>query len=246
MLVAFVFLVDRDRGIAQHRLRTGRGHGDELIRANHGIANLEQLALDLFVLDLEIGNRRLAPRTPVDDVLAAINQSFFIQADENLAHGAGKPVVHGEVFAVPIDRRAQPLHLVENRAAVVLLPFPDALDERLAPQIAALLAFRRQLPLHHHLGSDAGVVGAGQPQRQKSAHAMPAHDDVHLRLVEHVAHVQAPGNVRRRKQQREHRPRLSRRRRGHGKKLLRDPVLGPARFNRARLVRFRQFVRHGL
>ena len=84
MLVAFVFLVDRDRGIAQHRLRPGRGHGDELIRANHGIADLEQLALDFFVLDLKIGNRGLASRTPVDDVLAAINQSFFIQADENL------------------------------------------------------------------------------------------------------------------------------------------------------------------
>ena len=90
MLVAFVLLVDRDRSIAQHRLRTGGGHGDELVRANHGIANLVQLALHLLVLDLKIGNRRLAARTPVDDVLAAINQSFFIQADENLAHGARK------------------------------------------------------------------------------------------------------------------------------------------------------------
>ena len=42
---------------------------------------------------------------------------------------------------------------------------------------------------------------------------MPAHDDVHLRLVEHVAHVQAAGDVRRRKQQSEDRPLLARRRR---------------------------------
>ena len=191
-----------------------------------------------FVLDLEIGNRRLAPRTPVDDVLAAINQSFFIQPDENLDHRARKVFIHREVFAVPIDRRAQPLHLVEDRAAVMPLPLPDALDKSFAPQVAALLAFRRQLPLHHHLGRDAGVVGAGKPQRQKSAHAMPAHDDVHLRLVQHVPHVQPPGNIRRRKQQGEHRPRLSRRGRRRGKQLFFDPVFGPARLNRARLVRF--------
>ena len=35
------------------------------------------------------------------------------------------------------------------------------------------------------------------------------------------------------------------RRRGHGEEFLFDPVLGPARFNRARLVGFGQFVRHG-
>jgi len=31
MLVAFVFLVHRDRGVAQHRLRPGRGHRDEFV-----------------------------------------------------------------------------------------------------------------------------------------------------------------------------------------------------------------------
>ena len=36
---------------------------------------------------------------------------------------------------------------------------------------------------------------------------MPAHNDVHLRLVEHVPHVQAAGHVRRRQKQGEHRAR---------------------------------------
>ncbi len=92
----------------------------------------------------------------------------------------------------------------------------------------------------------AGVIGARQPQRDKAAHAMPAHDDVHLRLVEHVAHVQAAGHIRRRQQQREHWPRFALGRRGHGEKFFFDPVVGPARFNRARLVGFGQFVRHGI
>src|SRR5438445_12071536 len=73
---------------------------------------------------------------------------------------------------------------------------------------------------------------------------MPAHNDVHLRLVEHVPHVQPPSHIRRRQKQREHWTRFTRRRRRNGEQLFLRPVLGPARFNRARLVRFGKLVRH--
>ncbi len=148
--------------------------------------------------DFEIGDGGFAARTPVDDVFAAIDQAFFIQADENLAHGAGKIFVHGEIFAVPIDGCAEALHLVEDGAAVKLFPLPHALDKFFAAQVAALPAFFGEVALHHHLRGDAGMVGAGQPQGDEAAHAMPADDDIHLSLVEHVAHVQAAGDVGRR------------------------------------------------
>ena len=238
MLVAVVALVHRDRAVAQHRLRPSRCHSDELVRAHNRIANLVQLSLDFFMFDFKIGDRRLATRTPVDDVLAPINQAFFVQPDEHLAHGARQVLIHGEVFAIPIHGSAQPLHLVENCSAVMPLPFPHALDKCLASEIATLLAFTGKLALNHHLGGNAGVVGAGKPQSEEPSHAVPAHDDVHLRLVQHVAHVQTPGNVGWRQQQREHRPRLSRRWSRHRKELFFDPVIGPARFNRAWLVRF--------
>jgi len=80
----------------------------------------------------------------------------------------------------------------------VALPLPDALDEFLAAKLLAGGAFGDQLPLHHHLGGDAGVVGAGQPESAPCTHAPPAGEDVHLRLVEHVAHMQAAGDVGRR------------------------------------------------
>ena len=91
----------------------------------------------------------------------------------------------------------------------MLLPIPDALDKFLAAQFAPLLPFFLKLLLDHHLGGDAGVVGARQPQRDESPHAMPAHDDVHLRLVEHVPHVQPPGHVWRRQKQGEDWTRLA-------------------------------------
>ena len=253
MRVAFVFRVHGDGGIAQHRLGPRRRHGDELVcaglrfaglRFDDRVANFPQLPGHVFVLHFEIGDRGLVPRAPVHDVISAINQSFFIEADEHFAHGVRKIVVHGEVLAVPVDGGAEALHLVENRAAVKSFPFPDPLNELLAAQVAAFLAFFGEVALHHHLRGNAGVIGTGKPQGDEAAHAMPARDDVHLRLAEHMSHMQLPGHIRRRQQQREHRTRLPRWRRGDGEELFFDPIVGPARFNRARLVRLRQFVRH--
>ena len=56
---------------------------------DHRISDLQQLALDVSSCSTSRSrDRSHAPRTPVDDVLAAIDQPLFIQADENLAHGA--------------------------------------------------------------------------------------------------------------------------------------------------------------
>ena len=95
------------------------------------------------------------------------------------------------------------------------LPLPHALDKLLAPHLQPRLALAAQLAVHHHLCSDPGVIRPRQPERDKPAHAMPAHEDIHLRLVQHVPHVQPPGHVRRRQQQRKHRPRV-----GVGRTLL--------------------------
>ena len=55
-----------------------------------------------------------------------------------------------------------------------------------------------QLALDHHLGGDAGMVGAGLPQHVAAAHALEAAQHVLQRVVERVAHVQRARHVRRR------------------------------------------------
>ncbi len=248
MRVALVRRIHRDRCVAEHRLRTRGRHSNKLVfarySANHRVSDFIQLARDILVLDFEVGDRGTAVGAPVHDVLPAINQPILIQPHEHFLHRVRQFVVHGEVFAVPIDRRAQPFHLVENRAAVLAPPFPDALEKFLASHLTPLLALPGQLALHQHLGRDASVIRAGQPERNEAAHAVPAHDDVHLRLLHHVPHVQPPGHIRWRQEQREHGTRISRRRRLHVKQFFLDPILGPARLNRARFVSFRQFLRH--
>ena len=75
---------------------------------------------------------------------------------------------------------------------------PDPLDESLAAQFVAAYAFFLELPLHHPLRCDAGVVGAGQPQRRRAGHAPVADERVFQRLLQRVPQVQLAGDVGRR------------------------------------------------
>jgi hypothetical protein len=55
-----------------------------------------------------------------------------------------------------------------------------------------------ELARHHHLRGDAGVIGAGLPQRVIALHAPPADQHVLQRVVERMTQMQAAGDVGRR------------------------------------------------
>ena len=67
------------------------------------------------------------------------------------------------------------LQLIDDDAAAFGLPLPDPLEEFGAAHVApARLLPLHQLPLDHHLGRDAGVVGARLPQHVAAAHPLEA------------------------------------------------------------------------
>ena len=83
------------------------------------------------------------------------------------------------------------------------LPLPDALFEFFAAEVAAVDAFLGELAFDHHLGGDAGVIGAGKPEGVVADHAMPADGDIDLGVLQHVADVERAGDVGRRDDERE-------------------------------------------
>ena len=219
----------RDRGIAEHGLGPrGRDHdeGRGIVRteglALDRIAQIPEAALDLDLLHFEIGDRGQQLRVPVDQPLVLVDQPFAVQLDEHLHDRARQALVHGEALARPVAGRAEPLQLVDDDAAALGLPLPDPLEEFGAAHVAAarLLPFH-QLPLDHHLGRDAGVIGAGLPQHVAAAHPLEAAEDVLQRVVERVAHVQRARHVRRR---------------DHDGEGLGVPPLGAAGLERAALL----------
>ena len=202
--IALVVWMYRYGYVAQHGFRPRGGDGNKARFAHDGVANLPQLALLLLVDHFQVRDSGLAARAPVDDIGAAIDQPLFMQPDEGFAHGRGARLVHGEVFARPVDAGAQPPHLVEDGGAVMLLPLPDALHKGFAAQLLARFVLFGELPLHHQLGGNAGVVGARQPESEVSAHAAPPGEDIHLGVFQHVPHVQPAGHIGRGQQHGEH------------------------------------------
>ena len=197
--IALVVGIDRDRDVAQHRLGARRRDDDVAATADARVADLPDRSLLLVVLDFEVGDGRAERRVPVDEALAAIDEAVVEQPDERFQHRGGKPGVHREALARPVARRAEPSHLVRDRRAGGFLPRPHALGELLPAELAARLALRLQLLLDDDLRGDAGVVGAELPQRVVAPHPVVADQHVHQRLLERVAHVQRPRDVRRRK-----------------------------------------------
>ena len=205
---AIVVGVHGDGGVAQHGLRAGGGHHDLAGSVGQRVGEAPQLpGVVLLVVHLEVGERGVAARAPVDELLGPVDEPLLPQPHEDLADRAGEPLVHGEALALPVEGGAQRLVLHPDAGAVLLLPCPDPAQELLAPQVVpALLLGPLQLLLHDHLGGDARVVGAGEPEHVEPAHALPADEDVLDGGGERVAEVQGAGDVGRRKDDGEGRP----------------------------------------
>ena len=205
--VALVLRVHGNCRVARESLGARRRHHDVVLvrlarralRApDYGIANVPEVAVVGLVLDFVVCKRRAAPRAPVHDVVALVDKPLVVEPAEHLRDGLGAALVEREALALPVGGVAEHALLVDDRAAILPLPFPDALHERLAPQVLAALALLLERLLDHVLRGDAGVVGARQPERVPALHAAPPDEDVLYGLVERVAHVEYARHVRRR------------------------------------------------
>mmetsp|Transcript_33172 Transcript_33172/g.76521 ORF Transcript_33172/g.76521 Transcript_33172/m.76521 type:complete len:304 (-) Transcript_33172:36-947(-) len=148
-------------------------------------------------------------------------------------------IVHGEPFPGPIHAASQKPQLVGDLPAVLLLPFPHLLHERLPSQIVPVLALRLgQHLLHHGLGGDARVIRPGNVHGRPSGHAMPPRQGVLHRARQRMPQMQRPGHVRGRNHHGElFRLGPGRRRRGvAGVEPRPFPVFVPAAFHRGGVV----------
>ena len=82
-----VFRMHRHGGVAQHSLRSRRRDdqaGGGVI--GQRVGDMVELPLVVLVFDLDVRQRRQAAGAPVNQALPPVDQSFFVQADKDLAH----------------------------------------------------------------------------------------------------------------------------------------------------------------
>ena len=88
MGVAFVVGMDGDGGVAEDGLGAGRADLDVVgrvsgsVRRAQGIAECVELAFDGLVFDFEVADGALAPRAPVDEIVAAVDEVVVVETDE--------------------------------------------------------------------------------------------------------------------------------------------------------------------
>ena len=126
VLVALVVGVHGHGRVAEHRLRPRGGDGDAAA-ALHLVADVVERAGHVPVRHLEVADGRAAARAPVHQVAVLVDVALLVEGDEHLGDGAHVALVEGEALAVEVARAAQALELLDDGAAVLLAPLPDAL-----------------------------------------------------------------------------------------------------------------------
>ena len=172
VLVALVVGVDAHAGVAQHGLGTGGCHDHLTGAVSQRVADVPQMTGLVHILHLGVGQGGDAVGTPVDNAAALVDQTLFVQGDEDLPHGLGAALVHGEPCALPVAAGAQLLLLLHDAVAILVLPVPDTLQEFFTAKIVAGQPLLAKLLLHLDLGGDAGVIDAGNPQGVVALHPL--------------------------------------------------------------------------
>jgi hypothetical protein len=72
-----------------------------------GIFKMIELPENLLMFHLQIGKGGMAPWAPIDDIMAAVYQTFLIKPYEDLLDRLGEAPIHGEPFATPVTGSPQ-------------------------------------------------------------------------------------------------------------------------------------------
>ncbi len=206
MRVALVLRMHRHCRIAEHRLRPRRRHNNVLLRANDRIPDMPQMSLPILVQHFQVAQHRQAHRAPVRHPLRAIDQPLLVQLHEHHPHHARKLRRQRELFPRPVAALPNLLHLPRDLSPALFLPFPHAPHKFFPAQRPVIDSLLRQLPHHHALRRNPRMVHPRQIQSVVPAHAVPARQNIDLRMVQHVTNMERAGHVRWRDNNRKHRP----------------------------------------
>ena len=153
--VALVVGMDGDGDVGEDRRRPHGRDRDVPGAVRERVARVGERVVHVDVLDLEVGDRRLVERAPVDDPLGAVDPAAVPEVDEEAHHRLDVGVVHREALAAVVERGAEAAELAHDRPAGLLEVAPDALDERLAAELLPRRPLVRELLLDDVLGRDA-------------------------------------------------------------------------------------------
>ena len=178
--VTLVRGMNADRSISQHRLRTRSGKTDPPAcrmsgGIHNGIVHRPEVSGNIFMEDFVVGHCCLQVGVPVDQAFATVDQSITKHPEECPPYGTAADIIQRKSYASPVAAGTNLLQLVQNAGFVVVLPFPDPLDQSLPANVVPRQTLFFQHPtFHHRLSGNAGMVRSRHPQGNPALHPSPA------------------------------------------------------------------------
>src|SRR5262252_9348987 len=148
------------------------------------VADEIQIPCLRLVNHLLVGNGSLRRRIPIDHPAATIDQALVVKIDKNSLDRGGITSIKRVALARPIARTAEPLKLLDDDTAMLVLPFQNSAQEFFAAEIVACLVLGlAQIFLHSRLGSNSRMIHSRQPKDLEPLHPRAARENVLDRVV---------------------------------------------------------------
>ena len=175
----------RHRGIGHDGFRPRRCDLKEAPRLfDDLVANEIQIPCLRLVNYLLVGNGSLRRRIPIDHPAATIDQALVVKIDKDSLDRGAITIIKRVALARPIARTAEPLKLLDDDTAMLVLPFQNSAQEFFAAEIVACLVLGlAQIFLHSRLGSNSRMIHSRQPKDLEPLHPRAARENVLDRVV---------------------------------------------------------------
>ena len=112
MIVAGIFRMDGDGGVAKHGFGPGRCHHETDVRViSHRVLDMIEFAFCFLVLNFNVGQSGEAAGTPINQSFAPVDETIFMKPDEHLTNCLGEALIHRETEPGPIAGGPQSLQL---------------------------------------------------------------------------------------------------------------------------------------
>ena len=151
VFIPLIIGMNRDGGIAEHRLGTRRRNLKRIVCPDDRITDMPEMACLLLVFDLGIGERCLTLGAPVDNTFSPVDIALFIQIQKNSLNGLRTSLIECEALTLPVTGSAQLLQLLSDGSAVLRLPLPHFLQKCLASDFALVDPLLFERVGHAHL-----------------------------------------------------------------------------------------------
>ena len=155
--------MNRYCSIAHHGFRTSGSNFNTVSAVFGRITEVIDFAFLVYMVYFNIGNSGLAVRTPVNNIVALVNQAFVVQTYKCFAYCFGAAFIHSKAFTVPVTGAAQFAQLCGDGIAVFFFPCPGAAQKFFTAYFETVGAFFFQLCFYFCLSSNPGMVGTRYP-----------------------------------------------------------------------------------